>query len=71
MPPPWLVTLEAVTKYRIDLYRRVPPLGEPIPILVEPVNVADGVLAEEDIKWSTRQVFTNQDGVHQGCRLST
>ena len=33
-----------------------------IPVIVDPVDVADGVLAEEEIEWSARRVHPNWAG---------
>ena len=43
-------------------------MGEPIPILVEPVDVADKVSAEEEIDWDVRHINPNRAGVPSGIR---
>ena len=48
--PLTLVVLEADTQYNTYLYRWVPHTGEPIPVLVDTVDVADIVPSEEEIE---------------------
>ena len=38
-PPPARVTLKRITAEHVDLYSHVPPLGENIPVSVEPLQV--------------------------------
>ena len=40
----------------MDLYIYVPPLGENIPVSVEPFLVDDLVPTEEEIKWAVTQL---------------
>ena len=42
-PPPARATLERITAEQTELYRRVPPPGENIPVNVEPTNIDDSV----------------------------
>ena len=44
--PPVRVTLERITAERVELYSYVPPLGDNIPIYVEPFPVDDLVPTE-------------------------
>ena len=48
--PLTLVVLEADTQYNTYLYRWVPHTGEPIPVLVDTVDVADIVPGKEEIE---------------------
>ena len=43
IPPHACITLEADMQNRTDLYRKLPPTGDLIAILLELKNVADGV----------------------------
>ena len=52
MPPPAQVTLKRITAERVDLYRHIPPLGENIPVSVEPFPVEDLVPTEDEIEWA-------------------
>ena len=41
---------------RVELYRHVPPLGENIPISVEPFLVEDLVPTEDKIEWALKRL---------------
>ena len=48
-PPPAQVTLKHITEERVTLYHQVPPLGENIPIYIEPFQVGYLVPMEDKI----------------------
>ena len=67
-PPPALVTLERITSERVNLYSYITPLGENIPISVEPFLVDDSVPTEEEIDWAVPRLRNNGSGVPSGMR---
>ena len=48
-PPPDRVTLKRITAEWVDLYHHVPPLGNNIPVSVDPLPVEESVPTEEEI----------------------
>ena len=50
--------LEHTSTLGEDIYRRRPQEGEPIPILLQPVSIADGPLEGEDILFSVHKLRT-------------
>ena len=71
VPPPTWVTLERIMAYRVALYRNVPPLGENIPVSVEPFPVDNLVPTEDEIKWTATQLQNHCSGDRQGRGPST
>ena len=67
-PPPALVTLERITSERVNLYSYITPLGENIPISVEPFLVDDSVPTEEEIDWAVPRLRNNGSGGPSGMR---
>ena len=59
VPPPAQVNLKRITADQVVLYRRIPPLGENIPISVEPFQVDYLVPTEEYIEWAVRRLRSN------------
>ena len=49
-PPPARATLERITAEQTELYRRVPPSGENIPVTVDPTHIDDMVPTEDEIE---------------------
>jgi hypothetical protein len=67
-PPPSRDTLEKVTKERIDLYTKEAPPGDPIPIIVDPVEVSDEIPGEEEIADAVKRLRNNRSGGPSGIR---
>jgi exonuclease III len=67
-PPPARSTLKKVTTERADLYRKEEPPGDPIPILVEPVEVRDDVPDEGEIADAVKRLRNNRSGGPSGIR---
>ena len=65
-PPPARFTLERITVEQVDLYQYVPPLGENIPVFVEPFPVEDLVPTEEEINCEVKQLRNNRSGGPSG-----
>ena len=61
-PPPARATLKRVTAERVVLYSRVPPLGDNIPVTIEPFVVEGGVPEEEEIEWAVKRLQNNRAG---------
>ena len=61
-PPPARATFKRVTAERVALYRWLPPLGDAIPVTIEPFEVEDGVPAEEEIEWAVKRLQNNRAG---------
>ena len=59
---PARATLKRVTAERVVLYSRVPPLGDSIPVTIEPFAVEDGVPEEEKIEWAVKRLQNNRAG---------
>ena len=53
-PPPARATLERITAEQTELYRRVPPPGENIPVTVDPTHIEDLVPTEDEIEAAFR-----------------
>ena len=60
--------LEQTSTPREDLYRWQPLGGEPIPILVQPVSIAEGPLEGEEITAEVRKIRTGRAGGPSGMK---
>ena len=67
-PPPARVAIATMTAERVELYRHVPPLGQPIPVGVQPFLVDDSILEDEEIAWAVRRLRLNRSGDQSGMR---
>ena len=67
-PPPARVTLERITAERVDLYRRIPPTGENIPVYVDPYPVEDLVSTENEIEWEVKRLRNKCSGGNSGMQ---
>ena len=47
---------------QVDLYQRVPNLGETIPVLVDPFAVENSIPEEVDIEWDVKRIRSNRSG---------
>ena len=61
-PPLTQVTLKRITAEQVELYSYAPPLGENIPISVEPFPVDDLVPMEDEIKWAVKRLRNHRSG---------
>ena len=68
-PPHAQVILKWIMTERVELYSYVPPLGENIPISVEPLPVDESVPMEDDIKWEVSQPQNHCSGGPSGMRF--
>ena len=68
LPPAW-VTLERITAERVDLYMYVPPVGDNIPVSVDPFPVEDSVPAEDEIEWSVTELKNHCSGEYRRSPL--
>ena len=50
------------------LYCQVPPLGENLTTPVEPLQVEDLLLADDNMEWAVRMLSTNRSKGHYGIR---
>ena len=60
--PPARATLERITAEQTELYRRVPPPGENIPVTIEPTHVDDLVPMEDEIEAAVKKLWRNRLG---------
>ena len=67
-PPPARATLERITAEQTDLYRRVPPPGENIPVNVDPTNIDDSVPTEDEVEEAVKKLWRNRSGGPSGIR---
>ena len=58
-PPPFRVTLGHMMEERVDLYRHIPYLGNPIPVGVNPLPVEESLTDDKDIAWAVRRICMN------------
>ena len=68
-PPHARATLERITAEQTELYRRVPPPGENIPINVEPTNIDDSVPTEDEVEEAVKKLRQNRAGGPTGIRV--
>ena len=61
-PPPAQATLEQITAEQTELYRRVPPPGENIPVNVDPANIYDSVPTEDEVEEAVKRLWRNRSG---------
>ena len=61
-PPPARAMLKRITAERVTLYRQVTPLGDSIPVDIEPFAVEDGVPKEGGIEWAVKRLRNNRTG---------
>jgi hypothetical protein len=59
---PCFMTMERQTEEREELYRKVPPPGDPIPINVEPFDINDNVSTDGKIRERVRGLSNGQAG---------
>ena len=60
--PPARATLKRVTAEQTTLYSQVPPLGDTIPVTIEPFAVEDGVPSEAEVEWAVKRLRNNRAG---------
>ena len=61
-PPPARATLKRVTAEREQLYSRVSPPGDAIPVTIDPFRVEDGVPSEAEVEWAVKRLRNNRAG---------
>ena len=61
-PPPARATLERITAEQTELYRRVPPPGENIPVTVDPTHIDDSVPTEDEVEAAVKKLRWNRSG---------
>ena len=59
---PSRMALATITADREELYRHVPPLGEPIPMGDLHLMADDDIMEDEDIAWAVRRICLNHSG---------
>ena len=57
-----------MTEERVELYRHVPPLGQPIPVGVQPFTAEHSILDKEEIAWAVRRLCLNCSGDPSGMK---
>ena len=67
-PPPAQTTLERITAEQTELYRRVPPPGENIPMTVDPTHIDDSVPTEDEVEEAVKKLRRNRSGGPSGIR---
>ena len=65
-PPSARVALANMTAEREDLYRHIPPPGEPIPVGDLPLLVNDDIPEDEEIAWAVHMICLNRFGGPSG-----
>ena len=60
--------LQKVTEERVDLYTKQAPPGDPIPIIVDPVEVPDDIPSEGEIADAVKRLHNNRSGGPSGIR---
>ena len=70
-PPPSRVALTTMTVEREELYRYVPPPGDPIPVRDLPFLVDYGIPEDEDIAWELHRLHLNRSAFLQECERNT
>ena len=61
-PPPARATLERITAKQTELYRRVAPPGENIPVTVDPTHIDDLVHTEDEVEAAVKKLRRNRLG---------
>ena len=51
-----------ITAEQTELYRRVPPPGENIPVNVDPANIDDSVPTEDEVEEAVKRLQRNRSG---------
>ena len=54
--------ISTATAEREQLYIRVPPLGDTIPVTIDPFEVEDGVPLEAEVEWAVKRLRNNRAG---------
>ena len=54
--------LKRVTAEQAQLYSRVPPPGDAIPVTIDPHKVEDGVPSEAEVEWAVKRLRNNRAG---------
>ena len=67
-PPPAIVDVATMKAERVKLYRRVPPMGQPIPVGVQPFVVDDSIPEDKEIAWAVRRLRLNRSDSQLGMR---
>ena len=67
-PPPARATLEGITAEQTELYLRVPPPGENIPVNVDPTHIDDSVPTEDEVEEAVKKLRRNRSGGPSGIR---
>ena len=67
-PSPARATLERITADQTELYRRMPSLGEGIPIHVEKSSIDDLVPTEDEVEAAVKKLRRNRAGGPSGIR---
>ena len=65
---PTIEILEQTSTLQEDLYRRRPLEGDPLPIVAQPVSIADRLPEGEEIAAVLRKIRTAQAGVPSGMK---
>ena len=65
-PPPYRVAIATMTAYKVELYRHVPPPGQPIHVGVHHFLVNDSILENKDIAWAVCRLYLNRSDVLSG-----
>ena len=53
----------------MDLYCHVPPLGENIPVSIDPFLVKDSVPTENNIEWAVKRLQNHRSGAPSGMQV--
>ena len=55
-PPPARMAIPTITAEWADVYRKVPPPGQPTPMGVQPFLVDDSIPEDEEISWAVCRI---------------
>ena len=53
---------------RVELYRHVPPMGQPIPMGLQLFLIYYSILEDKDIAWAVHRLCLNRSGGPLGIR---
>ena len=62
-PPLVWVTIDWITAELVALYQMLLPLGDTILVSVDPFELDDSFLEEEDIEWDMKRLHSNCSGI--------
>ena len=68
LPPPYRVAIDQMTADLVELYRSVPPPGQPIPVGMHTFPIKDYIPEDKEIAWAVHRLNLNHSGGPSGMR---